>query len=318
VGPLTFATSEIGETTLEFSGRLMRVLASLVSALTLLISWNGAGRASEIGIVQYNVKGGQGGWMAANGVLDKQIDLIFNRIKKGGVDFVTLEQADERAGVPGPILSDRLEDKGLAGWRTIVSACNKDTTQIAFSSAWELTRGSGTTNPLLNGTDPQRGWIRNGCTGGDGRPYNMAHFRNKETGLMLLLVVVHFPHCDRRNIPGCVTGWELDRFHRDIESVTGKVQRQTTNLIAVGDMNELGEQGPNMFEPIFLGFGKLRISPNLATCCQIDGWVNMFDHILSNTSEVPTVEIVGAGYPLNPGYGAGNEEHKAICGWVKF
>lgn len=83
-------------------------------------------------------------------------------------------------------------------------------------------------------------------------------------------------------------------------------------------MNELGEQDPKIFERVFPGFGKLQISPNLVTCCQSDGWTNRFDHILSNAKEPPHAEIIGTGYPLNPSYGVGNEEHKAIFGRLSF
>src|ERR1700749_4249592 len=112
-----------------------------LSAFILISPWGCASHAFEdapIGVIQYNVKGGQGGRSTADGVLDKPVSLIVNQINAASVDFLTLEQASESPGLPGTIISTSLAKNGLTDWHTIVSACNKDVPQLAFSSAWEL------------------------------------------------------------------------------------------------------------------------------------------------------------------------------------
>jgi hypothetical protein len=149
--------------------KFMSDFAKIVLFFVLLDSLGHSGRATEIGIIQYNVKGGQGGWTAVNDIVTQQIRLIARQVKLGTVDFIALEQADLQAGVPGPIISDSLEKDGLTGWNTIASACNKDTTQLAFSSTWELVKATAVTNPLRNGTSKQPGWIIDGCEPKGGR-----------------------------------------------------------------------------------------------------------------------------------------------------
>lgn len=196
--------------------QVLRILFATACLLFGTAVSSGPSRATEIGIIQYNVKGGHGGWTHEDGTLEKQINLIVDRVNRSRVDFVALQQADERPGEPGPIISDRLPK----GWRTIVSACNKDTTQLAFSSDWELVQDSELKNPLLDGTSPQRGWIREGCTRGDGRPYNIAFFQNRESKFRILVVVLHFPHCHKdkdkeRDFKACIARWEIERFHQE-------------------------------------------------------------------------------------------------------
>jgi hypothetical protein len=84
-------------------------LAALLLTFSLVLSWVHPGNTSEkiqIGIIQYNVKGGQGGWTAFNGILKQQIRLITDQINASAVDFLALEQAGEQPGLPGPIISD--------------------------------------------------------------------------------------------------------------------------------------------------------------------------------------------------------------------
>jgi hypothetical protein len=298
----------------------MRDFAKAVVVFVLLIFPAHSGQATEIGIIQYNVKAGQGGWTTVNDVVGQQIRLIAREAKKNIADFIAVEQADLEAGMPGPIISDGLEKEGLTGWRTVVSACNKDATQLAFSSSWELVELSAATNPLLNGTSKQRGWIDGGCeANGDGRPYNIAYFRNKTTAFKVLFVIVHMPHCHEHEPARCLDRWSLAAFQEDMRSIVGTDDARGMNLIVVGDMNELGHHGdPLVFERLFSNFGKLKLSPALLSCCYDSNWTFSFDRILTNSSTAPVATILmDGGYPLNAQFPK-NEEHKAIFGTVRF
>jgi hypothetical protein len=272
----------------------------------------------QVTILQYNVKGGQGGWTTTHDIINKQVDIIAHPIGNSSVDFIALEQADEKAGLPGPIISEELARRGLKGWKTIVSVCNMDATQLAYSSNWTVI-GSSNENPLLNGSSPQRGWIPGGCEHGNGRPYNIAYFKNEVTGLNLLVVIMHLPHCHERNL-ACVASWELQTFKMDIEKVIGATGDKSINLAAAGDMNELGDLGdPLLFSSFFPKFGYLKISPALNTCCADSHWKYRYDRVLSNTSGALEAAIVkDDDYPLNSGYLGRNEEHKAILASVVF
>lgn len=155
----------------------------------------------------------------------------------------------------------------------------------------------------------------------DGRPYDIAYFKNKKSSLSLLFVVVHLPHCQDpgRNAARCLSNWNIDQFKKDIVAVLGSADPKNTNLIMAGDMNELGGMNdPNVFSPVFPSFGKLQISPVLLSCCSDSNWVYSFDRVLANSSYAPTSKILEDGlYPLNPGQFQ-NEEHKAIYGTVVF
>jgi hypothetical protein len=283
-------------------------------------SWTGnKSKKAQIGIIQYNVKGGQGGWTTAHGVIDAQVRLIVDQVNASSVDFIALEQASERAGSPDPLISVSLAKNGLPGWNTIVTACNLDATQLAFSSNWELVNDPVAQNPLLNAASPQRGWIVGGCERGDGRPYNLAYFRNKKTMFKVLVVVAHFPHCTESSA-NCASYWNLAKFHEDIKTVIGASSVDGINLIAAGDFNELGDRGdPSIFEHFLPGFGKLNMSPELRTCCSDSSWVYRFDRIVTNSSNTPTSAILKDGsYPLNPTYSGPSGEHKAIYGEVNF
>ena len=277
-------------------------------------------RAAEIGVLQYNVKGGHGGWTLENDTLQKQIDLIVRHVRRNKVDFIALQQAGLTAGDPGPAISDSLQK----GWRTIVSVCNKDTTQLAYSADWELVKAADLQNPLLNGKSPQRGWVRNGCAGGDGRPYNIALFQQKYSSFRLLVVVLHFPHCliennGERDFAACLSNWEMEQFHQDLLTVIGRKGSSGINLLAIGDMNELAEAAPKVLEQIFPSWGALQLSTPLFTCCNKDRWKYRFDRILSNSSNAPMAEIIMDGaYPLNPYHKSSNVEHKAIYARVSF
>jgi hypothetical protein len=61
---------------------------------------------TQIGVIQYNVKGGQGGWTTSSGILSAQIGIIEHQINSAAVDFIALEQATEMAGLPSPLISD--------------------------------------------------------------------------------------------------------------------------------------------------------------------------------------------------------------------
>lgn len=294
-------------------------MCKIVLALLLLVGLSHSGRATEIGIIQYNVKGGQGGWTTANDVVGQQIRLIARQVQQRVVDFIALEQADLQAGVPGPIISESLEKEGLTGWHTVVSACNKDTTQLAFSSTWELIKSPAATNPLLNGNSKQRGWVPGGCEKGDGRPYNIAYLQNRKTAFKVLVVIVHMPHCHEQEPTHCLDRWNLSTFREDMRSVVGADGVRGTNLIVVGDMNELAHRGdPAVFERLFVNFGKLQLSSELLTCCYDSNWSFSFDRIIANSGEPPVTEILmDGGYPLNAQFPR-NEEHKAIFGTVLF
>jgi hypothetical protein len=188
-------------------GSFERILLTLLLS-SFFVNFTRASNDTPVGVIQYNVKGRQGGWIEEGGVMDVQVHLIAEKIKASAVDFVALEQASEMAGSSRTLISAKLAENGLEGWNTVVSSCNKDATQLAFSTKWELVPGTSSSNPLQNGTTPQRGWVIGGCEpGGDGRPYNIAYFRNKETDLKLLVVVVHLPHCRPVNPEACIATW---------------------------------------------------------------------------------------------------------------
>jgi hypothetical protein len=170
--------------------RWLYVMRPVVSVLLALSAWffsDVARSQTSIGVVQYNVKHGQGGWTDEFDVMRKQIDIIATAVKENAVDFVSLEQAGSIDN-QGQIISESLRHAGLPGWSTITSACNRDVMQLAYSSNWQLVVDDKSKNPLLDGLSHQRGWIKQGCDkGGNGRPYNVAYFLNKQNRLRLCL-----------------------------------------------------------------------------------------------------------------------------------
>jgi hypothetical protein len=296
-------------------------LITILISLVLLFCLRCAGSADEpstIGVIQYNVKGGFGGWKRANSVLDAQVKLIIDQIRSAPVDFIALEQADDDASIPEPIISDELagnesRDWKLRDWKTIVSACYPDTTQLAFSSSWELVGA-----PLVNGISPPRGWTRcDRIPHNDGRPYNIAFFKSKKSALKVLFVVTHMPHCwDESKLDECVKGWNLSQFDEDVAKVLGAADRQFTNLIMAGDLNELGAHLSVITKQIFPKFRNVQISSAVKSCCNNSEWGHTYDRILANSSNISMPTILG-GDNAYPHKGV-REEHKAIYGTVVF
>ncbi len=312
----------------RFSGLL--ILASLLFLGQFSPAW--AGGTVEVGVLQYNVKENNGGWVNGNGfdALDKQMDLIVKTMKAKQVDFITLEQA------PSPRLTDELDKRGIKGWTTYTSKCSHERTQLNFSPDWEEVKANGTTNPIVDGDQPEECWDI-------GRPYNIAFLHNKKTNIDVLVVLAHFPHCwglddtpppphigqyfeDCRNKN---KDWQIPKFQSDVQAVVGATvgaHLDKVHLIVAGDMNELGGAGDaGLFAPLFGAFGDLKVSTPLVSCCfaQGDGdWVHKFDHIVANSGD-GNAAIIPAPYPLgDPNFvnkqGKGNEEHKAIYSVVKF
>lgn len=277
---------------------------------------------TAVGVIQYNVKGGQGGWTKKGGaqgnedIRAKQVALIVKEIsarKAAGdpVDFITLEQADM------PLLQDDLQNAGLLNWNTLISVCKYDQIQLSYSPDWQLAAG----------TTPASGcWQQ-------GRPYNIASFSNARTGATVLYVIVHMPHIQHLNqctvpiTPSDFGAWHLSSFTGDVAKVAGSGDLAKLNLIISGDMNELGACGtPGDFANIFSAFGAVTKSPNRNSCCDDNGFTAAFDHIVTNTGTISKTAIIDDGvYPLDPGfnervctgsYCPRNEEHKAIYGVV--
>lgn len=293
---------------------MVRFLTALLLTLAALMALSSAPLwAQSIGIIQYNVKAGQGGW---DKVSSQQIALIANTIKRkqkhNPVDFIALQQADLKPGLPSPPLSDALVSHHIKGFKTIISACHYDTTQISYSRQWRLA-GNSIHNPLVNGITPQFGWLYHGCQGmagsKGGRPYNMAYFVNKKNPrLKILFVSNHFPHPEQGH-------FDSAGFLSNAKLVTGEPDLNKVKLIVAGDMNT---QSMKRFSDVFGRFGNLKVSRNLLTCCQNDHWRYAFDHVISNSSQPVTAEIIPAHYPLNKTKQGINEEHKALFATVNF
>jgi hypothetical protein len=187
-----------------------------------------AANATEIGIIQYNTKDGQGGWTSGGDVLGYQLALIAGKIKTDRVDFIALEQAGQQTKI-----SDALDQKyNLQGWKTIISVCGYEHTQLAYSSEWEVTKelSSESLYPYC--------WS-------NGRPYNIVYFKNK-SNFSLLFVIAHFPHCHIGLMQPCTSQskWdsaEIAKFKNNVRLVAGDdVDLKTLPLVVAGDMNELG------------------------------------------------------------------------------
>jgi len=277
-----------------------------------------AASAQTIGVIQYNVKSGQRGWTTQNDVLDKQTHLVTDEVKSAPVDFIALEQAPEKPGVARSNISVALAKDGVAGWKTIISRCELDVTQLAYSPDWQLVVAANTGNPLVDGLNPQYGWIPRGCGSHHARPFNIAYFHNAKSGADVLFVINHLPHCG--NTATCTKPWDVGKFKQDVKSVVGAGADLTKiRLIAAGDMNELGgSDDAKAFDPLFSAFGALQISTNLLTCCADSSFQYSFDRLVANSADRPKAIILdGVAYPINPDL-KNNEEHKAIYGVVSF
>jgi hypothetical protein len=329
----------------------------LTAALGLL-ALSAAGPASvamagqfSVGVIEYNAKASQGGWTTDYGnVLAKQIKLIVDKINDKSnpspVQFIALDQAgiDSRTCTAKNdfLISCALEHNQLPGWTTIISDCEPEQIELAYSSDWKLVAAPNTTNPLVDGynkDDPTK--YRNVCwaekTPGDrGRPYNIAYFENVASKERVLFVIVHMPHqypdCAG---PNCTYAgkyyWDIPQFKADVQTVVGvNVDLTKVHLIAAGDMNDLGNDAvPAKFASIFGDFGAVTISaqsivPPFKTCCEDDGFMaGYYDRIVTNSTVTPKYSVIKPNiYPLNPNktvkHGRPNKEHKATYGEVIF
>ena len=333
--------------------------SSKVSAAALaFLALSSAGPASgamaaqfSVGVIEYNAKESQGGWTTQYGdVLAKQIKLIVDKIRDKSnpspVQFIALDQAKAQSRTcianDDTLVSCALEHNQLPGWTTIVSDCEPEQIELAYSKDWKLVVAPNTTNPLVDGyhsDDPTK--FRNVCwaekTHGDrGRPYNIAYFENVASKETVLFVIVHMPHQYPDNCTGskCYAGkyyWDIPQFKRDVQTVVGaNVDLTKVHLIAAGDMNDLGNDAdPAKFVSIFGDFGAVTISaqsivPPFMTCCEdVDFKAGYYDRIVTNSTVTPKYSVIDPNiYPLNPNkfvkHGKPNKEHKATYGEVIF
>jgi hypothetical protein len=132
----------------------------------------------------------------------------------------------------------------------------------------------------------------------------------------VLLVAVHMPHGSPDTI-----AWSLTDFF-NAALVVANVQsiselKQNTNIILVGDMNEVSQD--NNYSAFVNVFGMLQATPQLDTCCSDSRtqWQFKYDRALSNGTQVPTASIpsppAGIRYPLG-----NDEEHMPIVATIKF
>jgi hypothetical protein len=332
---------------------LLKVLTGAIALVAASpFGWSSGAMAANqlsIGVIQYNAKASQGGWTsdpAYGDPLKKQIALIVDKIRDTSnpspVQFIALEQAGTHSknctANNDFLVSCALEHSGLAGWKTILSECDFDQTQLAYSSDWELVATAH--NPLVDGykslgsKDPDKCWAQ---AWSKGRPYNIAYFQHVKTKETVLFVIVHMPHqypdCAGPTCPyGGKYYWDVPQFKRDIQTVVGaNVDLKKVHLIVAGDMNDLGnDNDPAKFASIFGDFGNIAISqqkknPPDPTCCQDNGYQTFFDRIVTNSGDQPQAEVIylkGYDYPLDKTTdfpnGRHNEEHKAIYGEVTF
>jgi hypothetical protein len=333
--------------------------SSKVSTAALaLLALSSAGPASSamagqfsVGVIEYNAKASQGGWtIDYDDVLAKQIKLIVDKIRDKSnpspVQFIALDQAfiDSRTCTAKNdfLISCALEHNQLPGWTTIISDCEPEQIELAYSKDWKLVSAPNTTNPLVDGyakDDPAK--YRNVCwaekTHGDrGRPYNIAYFENVASKETVLFVIVHMPHQypDNCTGPKCYAGkyyWDIPQFKRDVQTVVGaNVDLTKVHLIAAGDMNDLGNDAdPAKFVSIFGDFGAVTISaqsivPPYITCCANDGYTaGLYDRIVTNSAVTPKQSVIDPNiYPLNKTkilpHNRVNKEHKATYGEVIF
>jgi hypothetical protein len=330
----------------------LKISTAAVALLALASVGPGAMAAQfSVGVIEYNAKASQGGWTTDYGnILAKQIKLIVGKINDKSnpspVQFIALDQAyiDSRTCTAGNdfLVSCALEHNQLPGWTTIISDCEPEQIELAYSKDWKLVSAPNTTNPLVDGyhkKDPAK--YRNVCwaenTPGDhGRPYNIAYFENVASKETVLFVIVHMPHQypDNCTGPQCYAGkyyWDIPQFKRDVRTVVGaNVDLTKVHLIAAGDMNDLGNDAdPVKFVSIFGDFGAVTISaqsivPPFKTCCEDDDFnAGYYDRIVTNSTATPKYSVIDPNiYPLNPHkivkHNKVNKEHKATYGEVIF
>lgn len=317
-----------------------------------------ADSSTSFGIIQYNVKAGQGGWSDKNGSRDVEVSLIADKMTDPNlpspVEFISLVQVND-----SPI-STLL---GLENWKTIISGCDAEHdgtayvagTQIAYDSKrWKLVDRQNITNPLSKdkGYNSNLCWAKLGSHD-QGRPYNIAYFEDQRSKTRLLLLVVHMPHCgayprqssegdffgkgDLNALAACLEKWDgAPAFYNNILKVTGstKADLKDINVMIVGDTNELGNattgsSGPFTGDPagyqaVFKNFGHLVVTTLAGTtCCNQDGWTNYFDRVVTNnTSDTPYATIIQPKNCKRPEQCyplfGAAEEHKAIYAVVTF
>src|ERR1700722_14541175 len=108
----------------------------------------------SVGVIEYNAKESQGGWTTQYGdVLAKQIKLIVDKINDKSnpspVQFIALDQAkaESRTCIANDdtLVSCALEHNQLPGWTTIVSDCEPEQIELAYSKDWKLVVAPNTT-----------------------------------------------------------------------------------------------------------------------------------------------------------------------------
>lgn len=337
--------------------RILRAWRLLPAALGILSGSASADSAIPIGIIQYNAKNGQSGWVQP-GSLDAQMKLLAGKLKDPAnpvpVQFITLVQA------PAPLISDVLaSDYKIADWQTVAGGCKgrdrngkicTEGVQIAyFSKDWELVPGM-KKNPLANtfGSDH--------CFD-SGRPYNLAYFQQKNrTDFKVLIVLIHPPHCydfyysgNPDDLRACIKnkGYlrKFGNFASEASDATGASAGELKNLnvVVVGDTNELGSRGltppgkkscppyvgtPGGYELIFPDFGPLKVSRIEGKTCssaknETNGTCCSNSHWQYFFDRVVVnhwvAEPVASIIDTNayPLFN-GSEEHKAIYGVVSF
>jgi hypothetical protein len=338
---------------------LVRAPLQVLPAALVLLALSSAGPASRamagsqfsVGVIEYNAKESQGGWTTQYGdVLAKQIKLIVDKINDKSnpspVQFIALDQAKAESrpctANDDTLVSCALEHNQLPGWTTIVSDCEPEQIELAYSKDWKLVDAPNTTNPLVDGyhnDDPTK--FRSVCWaekthGARGRPYNIAYFENVASKETVLFVIVHMPHQypDNCTGPKCYAGnyyWDIPQFKRDVQTVVGaNVDLTKVHLIVAGDMNDLGnDNDPAKFTSILGDFGAVKISeqtisPPSITCCANDDFTaGYYDRFVTNSTVAPQYSVIDPNiYPLNKTkilqHNRVNKEHKATYGEVIF
>lgn len=262
----------------------MRFRLIALSFVAFLTGTSIAAGEEKVSLIQYNVKGSGRGWVAGSPNIEYKLQLMSDVIKTKSIDFITLEEAYQYSGVASPLLSDELEARGVVGWKTISSSCNKDVAQIGYSSSWILVGKLGS----LAGHAAGFGW--KGCTGGDGRPYDIGLFKNKATNRSILVAATHLPHC-HAPITTCADQWRngVVKFYKDATTILSPSQNAV--VIIAGDMNEIGEKATDEELSTVFTFQNLKKSKNVITCCKVDGWINYFDHVATTGQTAPTVDV---------------------------
>ena len=149
----------------------VRASSKVATAAFALLALSSAGPASSamagqfsVGVIEYNAKESQGGWTTGYGnVLAKQIKLIVERFATIPVQAPC--SSSSRSIRPKPscrtcianddtLVSCALEHNQLPGWTTIVSDCEPEQIELAYSKDWKLVAAPNTTNPRSTATTP--------------------------------------------------------------------------------------------------------------------------------------------------------------------